>query len=266
MTRNNTVQRTSEGETGLLTRWVPERFKHSALYRLLLRLTRVLQFLSAVISLGLFSQRMYKVYRLVNSIKTRRGVNGSYGAVEGILAAAVLYTLAATLLGLLLKGGGPRWLRWLWVLFDVAFVGAFIAVAVLTSPDGGLAGPKHCYAPDNRDATDAGNLTGETANGADDSCNLPWGTFILAIISTVLHAVTAAFHEVRDRYKDHHRHTKEAEAEAHVIADQNRPAEAGYAPQNGHFPQPGPGHAPQDGQYHEPGPGYGGRSEPRPFQ
>ncbi|KAK0703575.1 hypothetical protein B0T26DRAFT_731939 [Lasiosphaeria miniovina] len=163
----------SAGETGLLTRWVPERFKHSAAYRLLLRLTRVLQLLSAVISLGIFSQRMYKVYRLVNSIKTRRGVNESYGAVEGILAAAVLYTLAATLLGLLLKGSGPRWLRWLWVMFDVAFVGAFIAFAVLTSPDGGLAGPGHCYAPDHRDAADAGNLTGKTANKADDSCNLP---------------------------------------------------------------------------------------------
>ena len=78
------------GETGLLTRWVPERLKHSALYRWLLRLTRVLQFLSAVISLGMFSSRIYKVYRMVNSIKAHRGVNHAYGAVEGILAAAVL--------------------------------------------------------------------------------------------------------------------------------------------------------------------------------
>jgi hypothetical protein len=171
-----------KGQTGLLTRWVPERFKHSAIYRTLLRLTRVLQFLSAVISLGLFSQRMYKVYRLVNSVKTRRGVNGSYGAVEGILAAAVLYTLLATLMQFLLRGGGPKWLRWLWVVLDLLFVGAFIAVSVLTSPNGGMAGPKHCY--DNRDARDSNNLTGETANASDDSCNLPWGTFILAIVST----------------------------------------------------------------------------------
>lgn len=172
---------TNKRETGLLTRWVPERFKHSALYRTLLRLTRVLQFLSAVISLGLFSSRMYKVYRLVNSIKTRRGVNGAYGAVEGILAAAVLYTLLATLMQFLLKGGGPRWLRWLWVLLDLLFVGAFIAVSVLTSPKGGMAGPKHCYG--NRNVSDSNNLSGETAN-RDDSCNLPWGTFILAILST----------------------------------------------------------------------------------
>ncbi|KAK3374665.1 hypothetical protein B0H63DRAFT_512750 [Podospora didyma] len=208
-TTTNTTHANKGGETGLLTRWVPEKLKHSAVYRWFLRLTRVFQFLSAVISLGIFSQRVWKVYRLVNSIKTRRGISGAYGAVEGILAAAVLYTLIATLVGCLLKGGGPKWLRWLWVLFDLAFVGAFIAVSVITSPNGGMAGPKHCY--DNRDATDSNNITGETANATDDTCNLPWGTFILAIISTVLHAITAAFHEVRDRYKQHHAHSKEIE-------------------------------------------------------
>jgi MFS family permease len=175
------MARTNSDETGLLTRCVPERLKHSALYRWLLRLTRVLQFLSAAISLGIFSSRLYKIYRLVNSIKTRRGVNGAFGAVEGILAAAVVYTIIATLMSCILKGKGPRWLRWLWVLLDLLFVGGFIAVAVLTSPNGGMAGPKHCY--DDRDATNTSNLTGNTTTG-DDTCDLPWGTFILAIIST----------------------------------------------------------------------------------
>lgn len=178
---NTQVNNKANGETGLLTRWVPERMKHSALYRWLLRLTRLLQFLSAVISLGIFSSRLYKVYRLVNSIKTSVGVNRAFGAVEGILAAAVLYTLLAVIMTFLLRGGGPRWLRWLFVLFDVLFLGAFIAVAVMTSPNGGMAGPKHCY--DDRDATDNDNLTGETASATDKTCNLPWGTFILAIIS-----------------------------------------------------------------------------------
>lgn len=128
---------------------------------------------------------MYKVYRLVNSIKTRRGVNHSFGAVEGILAAAVLYTLISTILGLIKKSAnpGPKWLRWLWVLLDLAFVGAFIAVSVLTRPNGGPAGPKHCYT--DRNAGNAGNIAqGQTANAQDSTCDLPWGTFILAIIST----------------------------------------------------------------------------------
>jgi hypothetical protein len=145
-----------------------------------------LQFLSAVISLGIFSQRFYKVYRLVNSIKTRRGVNGAYGAVEGILAAAVLYTLISTLLGCIKKSANPggRGLRWAWVVLDILFVGAFIAVAVLTRPNGGLAGARHCYSPSRLRNGSNNDITGTTADRQDDSCNLPWGTFILAIIST----------------------------------------------------------------------------------
>jgi hypothetical protein len=173
-------------QTGLLTRFVPDKLKHGAFYKLFLRFTRVLQFISSVISLGIFSSRFYKVYRLVNSIKTRRGVNGAYGAVEGILAAAVLYTLISTLLGCIKKSANPggRGLRWLWVLLDLLFVGAFIAVSVLTRPDGGLAGARHCYSPSRlADGASTGSVTGQSAS-RDDSCNLPWGTFILAIIST----------------------------------------------------------------------------------
>jgi len=187
-------------QTGLLTRFVPASLKNSPLYRWFLRLVRVLQLGSSTASLAIFSSRVYKVYRLVNSIKTRRGVNAATGAVEGILAAAVLYTLLATLMSLSLKGRGPRWLRWVWVLLDLAFVGAFIAVAVLTRPEGGHAGPRHCYGGRDLDGQD--NVTGNVSTG-DDTCDLPWGTFALAIASTVLHAITAAFHEVRQHYKEH---------------------------------------------------------------
>lgn len=192
---------TYEKPTGLLTRFVPDKLKHTAFYRLFLRLTRLLQFISSVVSLGVFSQRLFKVYRLVNSIKTRRGVSSSYGAVEGILAAAVLYTLITTLLSCIKKNSspGPKWMRWLLVLLDLLFVGAFIAVSVITSPNGGMAGPRHCYTADRLD--DTNTITGETTNRKDDSCDLPWGTFILAIISTLLHAITAAFHEVRDSHR-----------------------------------------------------------------
>lgn len=99
-------------ETRLLTRFLPQRLKTRMLYRWFLRLTRILQFISALISLAVFSARLRKVWRLVNALKVSRGVNKSYGAVEGILAAAVLYTLLAMILTLVLKLGGPRWLRW----------------------------------------------------------------------------------------------------------------------------------------------------------
>lgn len=178
--------RTDKSEqTGLLTRFIPERLKHGSFYKWFLRFTRVLQFISSVVSLGIFSSRLYKVYRLVNSIKARRGVNGSYGAVEGILAAAVLYTLISTLLGCIKKSASPggKWLRWLWVVLDLAFVGGFIAVSVLTRPNGGPAGPGHCYRAGRLNGNNNNDLTGQNAS-QDDTCNLPWGTFILAIIST----------------------------------------------------------------------------------
>lgn len=213
-------------QTGLLTRFVPEKLKQSALYRWFLRLVRVLQLGSASASLAIFSSRVWKVYRLVNSIKTRRGVNNATGAVEGILAAAVLYTLLATLMSLSLKGRGAKWLRWLWVLLDLAFVGAFIAVAVMTRPKGGHAGPRHCYS--NRDATSTENVTGNVATG-DDTCDLPWGTFALAILSAILHAITAAFHEVRKHYMDNH-YAKGSEAGYGAAA----PHRDGYAHENGH--------------------------------
>ncbi|KAF1997779.1 hypothetical protein P154DRAFT_605030 [Amniculicola lignicola CBS 123094] len=198
----------AQPQTGLLTRFVPEKLKHTAFYRWLLRFTRIIQFLSATISLGIFSSRVYKIYRLVNSVKTSRGVSKSFGAVEGILSAAVAYTLIAMLFGCIKRNSSPgkaKWIRWLWVVLDLAFVGAFIAVAVLTRPNGGSAGPRRCY--QSRNVQDVNNATGETAS-QDKTCNLPWGTFILAIVSTLLHAITAAFHEVQD-----HRHKRRSAAE-----------------------------------------------------
>jgi hypothetical protein len=175
---------TAERPTGLLTRFVPHSLRTSAIYRLFLRLTRVLQFLSSVISLGLFSRRLAKVNNLVNRVKTRRGVNSSFGAVEGILAAATLYTLITMILTLIKRSANPggRMLRWIWVLLDILFVGAFIAVAVLTRKNGGDAGPGHCYSESSRMSIFTGS--DPIGDSVDDTCNLPWGTFVLAIIST----------------------------------------------------------------------------------
>ena len=144
------------------------RLKRSALYKIFLRFIRVLQFLSATISLGMFSSRVYKVLKLV------KRVNSATGAVEGILAAAVLYTILATIIQLALRKKAPKWLRWLLVFLDICFVGAFIAVAVLTRP-GGPSGP--CTSSVIRNLKHP--LQYQTAN-----CKLPWGTFVLAIFST----------------------------------------------------------------------------------
>lgn len=135
------------------------------------RFMRVLQFLSSVISLILFSVRISKVHRLIGR------TSAASGAVEGILAAAVLYTLATMLLKFIARnrGSSSNMLTWLLVALDLAFVGAFIAVAALTSPKHG-----GDSAPCKRNTGFVNGLV----NNRGLACNLPWGTFGLAIFST----------------------------------------------------------------------------------
>ncbi|KAI4284673.1 MAG: hypothetical protein L6R38_001251 [Xanthoria sp. 2 TBL-2021] len=150
-------------------------------------LMRLLQFLSAVISLGLFSHRLRQIHRL------ERRTTASTGAVEGILAAAVLYTITLLLIRCLLRNkSAPKFLRWLLIALDLAFVGAFIAVTVLTRPKGGPSG-KHgsrfCLTSAQRN---------NPAQRGNDWCKLPTGTFVLAIVSTyVLHILPLAYDSPR---------------------------------------------------------------------
>lgn len=159
---------------------------------------RFLQFLSSLISLILFSMRISRV------IAIAKKANRAQGAVEGILAAAVLYTLLVTFYKVIKKHTGSKLLRWVLIALDLAFVGAFIAVAILTRSNG-PAGPcpRNTYTP-------------IVPKGYH--CNLPWGTFILAIVSTILHALTAIFHQVKDHYHDN----KAIDHERAEMAYQNR--------------------------------------------
>ena len=136
-------------------------------HHLFQHLLRLLQFLSALTSLILFSVRLAKIIRLVHK------ASRSNGAVEGIIAAAVLYTLIATALTFRLRAGGSNMLRIILIIFDILFVAAFIVVAVLTSPK------RH-----GSSAPCTGNSTINSHVPRDVNCKLPWGTFILAILST----------------------------------------------------------------------------------
>lgn len=138
-------------------------------HNFILHALRILQFLSALISLILFSIRIAKIIRLTNH------ATHSNSAVEGILAAAVLYTIIATILQLVIRTGASNMTRIMLIIFDILFVGAFIAVAVLTSPKRhGSSGPCN-----SKTSQLIGKYGPSSAN-----CNLPWGTFILAILST----------------------------------------------------------------------------------
>lgn len=165
-------ERTIDDHDGTGHQSLFNRIRGSDLFQ---RLLRILQFLSAFISLILFSCRITKIYRLVHRL------SHASGAVEGILAAAVLYTLVVMALKFCGgRGGRPMssMLTWLLVALDLAFVAAFIAVATLTSPRHG-----GDSAPCNKSSGRVNSTIYKEIHGKAD-CNLPWGTFGLAIFST----------------------------------------------------------------------------------
>lgn len=95
---------------------------------LLLRLNstfiRILEFLAAALCLGIFS------YFLADLAQHNLHIPTYAKAVEGIAGAAVIYTAFAIVLTFFL--GGIIFFAFLAILLDLLFMGAFIAVAVLT--------------------------------------------------------------------------------------------------------------------------------------
>ncbi|KAK7915189.1 hypothetical protein PG985_012892, partial [Apiospora marii] len=176
-----------------------EKFRASKANLILQKLARVLQFISAIVSLGLFSQRL-------KAILTRsHDYSKSDGAVEGILAAASLYSLLATLMQFALRHGAPKILRWFLILMDFLFIGAFIGVAVLTRPNGGPFGPAQgSLRPAARH---------QRTRAAKHSKPIPLppapGHFHPGHhqhdddIAPILHAFTAIFHEIREKVAAH---------------------------------------------------------------
>jgi cytochrome bd-type quinol oxidase subunit 2 len=152
-----------------------ERFRESRANLWFQRILRFIQFVSPVVSIGLFASRLVKIVQQ-DPTEGRGRLTASNGAVVGILAAAILYTLIAMLLSCFLEHK-PKLIRWSLMFLDLCFVGAFIAVAVLTRPNGGSSGP--CRQEDGTGLGPASQVVPRKAN-----CKLPWGTFITAIIST----------------------------------------------------------------------------------
>jgi uncharacterized membrane protein len=152
-----------------------ERFRNSRANLWFQRILRFIQFVSPVISIGLFASRLVKIVQKDPS-GGRGHLTSSNGAVVGILAAAILYTLIAMILSCVLEHK-PKLIRWTLMFLDLCFVGAFIAVAVLTRPNGGSSGP--CRKEDGTGLGPASQAIPRSQN-----CKLPWGTFISAIIST----------------------------------------------------------------------------------
>lgn len=85
---------------------------------------RVLQFLDAAVILGIFSYFLAVLTRNDHSIATW------IKAVEGLAGAAAAYSLLGIILTCCL--GGVAFFAFLGVALDVCFVGAMVAIAILT--------------------------------------------------------------------------------------------------------------------------------------
>ncbi len=154
---------------------VPKSVSSHPYYPKLLLLIRLAQFLSAIIGLAMFAAYLASLIGAISHAN---------GASIGILSAAVVYTIISTLIICLVPYGSIIVKVALWI-FDLAFVGGFIAVAVMTSSS-----YLHCGGggssdnSNNKRSDNGGNNNAPTTTTTTGKCNLATGTFALAIIST----------------------------------------------------------------------------------
>jgi hypothetical protein len=171
-----------------------ESFTNSRVYPMAQRALRVLQMLCSIISMIVYSIRINRLSARTNLL------THAQGAVEGILVAAVFYTICVVITTFLVKGffaATSKWLKYFLVFMDTLFFGAFIAVSVLTRPNNVTsAGPCRSQL-----GTNVGS------SGGTGACRLPLGTFILAIIKVLLFLITAILTAIQKVRVHHHETT-----------------------------------------------------------
>lgn len=164
-----------------------------------------LEFCCAAIILGIYS------YFLSVLADRDEYIPRDFKAVEGISGIAVVYTIFAVVLTFCL--GGARFFALLAVILDVAFVGAFIALAVLTR-----AGAHSCTGvvstPLGRGGAnvDNGSFNGQVTYQASFglSCRLNKAAFAVSVIGAFLFVFSALLQVWVSRH--HQREKKEAAA------------------------------------------------------
>lgn len=142
-------------------------------------LIRALQFLIAALVLGIFSYFLASesfeacpAVKHFNDLPTDLSRHHTHiptwmKAVEGMAGAAVIYTAFAVILTCFL--GGITFFAFLALLFDFAFVGAFVAIAVLTR-----GGARSCRGK---------NVPSPLGTGKTTACKLETTVFAVAIIA-----------------------------------------------------------------------------------
>ncbi|KAF7167839.1 hypothetical protein CNMCM5623_001002 [Aspergillus felis] len=154
---------------------------------------RVLQFLAAAVILGIFS------YFLAVQSKHDQDIPTWMKAVEGLSGAAALYGILGSLFTCCV--GGIAFFAFLAIVLDVCFVGAMIAIAVMTRD-----GTQSC----------SGNVNTPLGSGTDNvdsasgvrlgyACMLEKVTFAVSIIGIFLFLISILFQLL---YARHHKREK----------------------------------------------------------
>ncbi|KAI9828105.1 MAG: hypothetical protein M1832_003632 [Thelocarpon impressellum] len=152
---------------------------------------RLAQFLASVLVLGVFS--WFLAYLATHHLPQSNGTK----AVEGISGAAVIYTFFAAVLTCFL--GGLTFAALLAILLDIAFVGGFVAVAILTK-DGARACSGTVRTPLGTGDAATGKGLEFSVRGSNNvtyypnlgrACNLQKAVFAVAIINVILFILSA---------------------------------------------------------------------------
>ena len=179
---------------------------------------RFLQFLASIAVLGIFAY--FLVFLRNHALSTYTWVR----AVEGISGASALYTVIAFFLVCCI--GGVTFFALLGVLLDIAFIGGWIAVAVLTR-HGGTAncGRIRRVGVSNGDVNINYSITGFSYGGASNPndlhriCVLEKSSFGIAIAAAILFILSALFQHLLGK---HHQREKRKTPNTPVMASQKR--------------------------------------------
>lgn len=155
---------------------VPDSIKEKSWYPRVLQVARILQFIAAIVNIGLFAAYV---------ARTATRASNSSGAVLGILVAGIVFSTIATAINCTKMGTKTRVTTILWI-FDLLFIAAFVAVTVITALDSGRpggSGGRCAGSNDDEDDGDDGDDDEDNDTGMS-RCHLTFGSLALSVIST----------------------------------------------------------------------------------
>lgn len=160
---------------------VPDKVSSHPQYPRLVQAVRICQFIFAIVNIGIFAAYI---------VRTSVRISNASGAVVGILAAAIAFSIIATIVSCTKAGKYNRTAVIIFFL-DLLFVAAFIAVSVLTAMARSRpAGPGRGSCAMSGDSEDDGDDGDDDDDDEDEStgmmrnCNLTSASLALSIVST----------------------------------------------------------------------------------